>query len=191
MKGSLAARSAYGRFSPLVGHLAAGRVGAGLEAREHTWLQCIEAIEVRGTDVPLRGGVLRDDVRLVAAVGEDAVDPLVRSDVLAKRGHVHVPEHGGVERVPSLVREGRGVGRLTVVLGPDLLDGDGVHRREVGAGRVHHHRRVDAVERAVVGHANLASPTLLGRRAQDDARGRRARRRATRRPGRRRARRRR
>ena len=48
------------------------------------------------------GGSVRDDVRLVAAVREDAVDPLGRADVLAQRGDVHVAEHGGVEGVAAL-----------------------------------------------------------------------------------------
>ena len=39
---------------------------------------------------------------------------------------------------------------------------------QVGAGGVDHHRRVDAVERALLGHEDLAAAALLGRRAEDD-----------------------
>ena len=58
------------------------------------------------------------DVRLVAGVGEDAVDALVGQDVLAQGGDVHVAEHGGVERVAPLVRERGGVGGLALVVDP-------------------------------------------------------------------------
>ena len=44
-----------------------------------------------------------NDVRLVATMGEDAVDALVRPDVLAQGRNVHVAEHGGVEGVAFVV----------------------------------------------------------------------------------------
>ena len=59
----------------------------------------------------MRLGAGRDDVGLVAAVGEDAVDALVRADVLAQGGDVHVAEHGGVEGVAALLRARRRRGR--------------------------------------------------------------------------------
>ena len=50
------------------------------------------------------------DVGLVPAVGEHAVDPLARADVLAQRGDGHVAEHRRVERVarPCGARPRRG-----------------------------------------------------------------------------------
>ena len=42
-----------------------------------------------------------------------------------------------------------------------------VMRAQVGAGGVHHHRRVDAVEGALLDHEDLAAAALLGRGAQD------------------------
>ena len=93
---------------------------------------------------------------------------LVGLDVLAQRGDGVVAEHGGVEGVATLVREGGGVGLLAVVVGVEGVDGDHVHARQVLAGRVDHHRRVDAVEGAPLGEEHLAAAALLGRRAEHD-----------------------
>jgi hypothetical protein len=96
-----------------------------------------------------------------------SVDALVGPDVLAQRGDVAVAEHGGVERVAALVGCGGGVGRPTVVLHVDRVDGDRLHPPQVVVGRVHHHGGVDRVEGAAADHELLAATALLGRRPQD------------------------
>ena len=155
------------RVLPLVGHRAAGRLRAGLEAVEHPLLERLELAHLGRPDVPDRPGLGRDHVRGVAGVGEDAVDALVGLDVLAQRGDVHVAEDGGVEGVAALVGRGGGVGGLALVAHVALLDRDRVHAAQVGTRRVDHHRRVDALEGALLGHEDLAAAPFLGRRAQD------------------------
>ena len=69
----------------------------------HPSLQGFEGIHVAASDVPLGGGLRRDDVGLSAAVGEDPVDPLLRSNVLTERSDGVVAEHGSVESVQARV----------------------------------------------------------------------------------------
>ena len=136
----------------------------------HALLQRLQRLDRRRADDPFHRGLGRNDVGLVATLGDDAVDSLGRTDVLAHRGNVHVPEHRGVECVATLPRRGSGVGGLAVVLHMQFLQRDRVHRDQVGVGRVHHHRRVDLVECAVPGHADLAPAALFGRGAHDPQR---------------------
>ena len=101
-------------------------------------------------------------------MGEDPVDPLGRPDVLPERGDVVVAEHRRVERVAATIRERRGVSGLPVVLDPHLRDRDDLHAAQIGARGMDHHRCVDVVERSRVGELDLAAPTLLRGRAEDD-----------------------
>ena len=85
---------------------------------------------------------------LSPAVGEDPVDPLVGRMCWRRAADVDVAEDGGVEGVAALAREGGGVGGLRRGRSTmQLLDGDGVHPRQVGAGGVDHQRGVDARRR--------------------------------------------
>jgi hypothetical protein len=107
-----------------------------------------------------------DDVGLVAALGEDAVDALLGADVLPQRSDVDVAQHRRIEGVAALVRERSRVGGLARVRGGHLLHGDHVHASHVEAGGVDHERGVDPVERAALRHLDLAAAPLLGRRAE-------------------------
>ena len=118
---------------------------------------------------------LGHDVRLVAALGEDAVDPLGRADVLAQRGDVHVAEHRGVERVAALVRGGGGVGGPTVVARPRAAGWrcSPSRSRSASAGWIIIAASI-AVEGAPPGHDDLAATALLGRACRGSPPGRRA-----------------
>ena len=122
---------------PLVVDRARARRRRALERGEHTLLQRLQRLDGRRADDPLHRGLGGHDVGLVAALGDDAVDPLGRADVLAQRGDVHVAEHRCVERVASLLRRRRGVRGLAVVLHVQLLQRDaspsGSGRRRQGA----------------------------------------------------------
>ncbi len=117
-------------------------------------------------DEPRRRGARRHHVRRGAGLGEVAVHALARPHVLAHRGHVHVAEHGGVERVAAELGRGGGVRREPVVDHAGLVDRDGVDAGEVGARGVDHEGGVDTVEGPGGGEVDLAATALLGRRAE-------------------------
>ena len=107
-----------------------------------------------------------DDVGLVAAIGEHAVDPVALSYVLAQRGDSHVAEHRRVQGVHPLLGGGGRMCCAAVVGDEQLLDGDAVHLGQIVVGGVHHHRSAQTIERTLSGHEHLPSPALLGRRAE-------------------------
>ena len=107
---------------------------------------------------------------LVAALGDDPVDPLAGLDVLAQGGHVHVAEHRRVERVATPCGEGGGVGGLAVVGDVRLVEGDDVHGgRSASAGGPSAAASTPAKPSAV-DQRDLAPAALLGRRADDHTR---------------------
>ena len=115
--GALSTHVGVDRLLPLVASSCSRRQSAPASRQASTrGLSALEASRAsasgRTTAAPVSSGTM---FGLSPAVGEDAVDALARADVLAQRGHVHVAEHGGVERVAALLRERRGVGGLAVV----------------------------------------------------------------------------
>ena len=149
-------------------HAAPRRRRASLQARQHPFLERLEAGDRARADVPLGDGVVGDDVGLVAGLGEHAVDALVGLDVLAQGGHRVVAEHGGVEGVAAPVGEGGGMGLLAEVLDLPGGDGDDVHLEQVETRGMDHHRRVDTLEGARLGHEDLAPAAFLGRGTEDE-----------------------
>ena len=83
--------------------------------------------------------------------------------MLAEVGDGLVCQQQAVEGVAALVRHRGGVGGLTVVDDIHFGDADGRHGREIDSGGVHHHGRVDILERAVARHEFLATAFLFRR----------------------------
>ena len=54
------------------------------------------------------------------------------------------------------------------ILDLDCADGEDVHRDQIEAGGVDHHRRVDVGERPLTRHADLAATALFSRCAEND-----------------------
>ncbi len=131
-----------------------------------------------GADQEITGREVRDDVRRIAALGDDAVDAGVRSNMLPQRVDPVERFDQGVEGVDPIVRIGCRVRGLAAELDPHRLAGerlaaplDGwagrLNRPRVGA-----HRGVDAVEDAGLGHDDLAAHRFLGRGAKHEDRTR-------------------
>ncbi|MEZ5322673.1 MAG: hypothetical protein R2698_11495 [Microthrixaceae bacterium] len=96
-------------------------------------------------------------------MGDDAVNALAGSDVLAERADVEVSEHGRVQSVPAQVWCGGGMCGQTRVLDVQLLHGDRVECGEVRIRGVHHHRHVHPFEGAGPDHRDLAAaPSSAG-----------------------------
>ncbi len=149
-------------------HRATCSIGAGPQAGEDASLELVQPSDRRRTDVPGGSSPSRYHVGSLARLGEDAVDPLVGSDVLAQRGDVVVAEHGRIQGVSPRLRCRRGVRGSPVVGHLELLDGDGAEAREVHPRWVHHERSIDALERPLLGQDDLASATLFAGGTQDD-----------------------
>ncbi len=94
----------------LDGQLAAGRDGAGLEAAFDALGQIIEAIARVRADHEGRGCMSRNDVRGVAALGHDAVDPIARGDLLPQRADRDLRDRKGVGGIDAELRVGGGMG---------------------------------------------------------------------------------
>ena len=95
--------------------------------------------------------------------------PWIRSvalNVLAQVRDGLVREQQSIERVDAAVRHRRGVRGTAVIIDADLGDTDARHRRQIDTGRVNHHRRIDALERAGARHQLLAAAFFFGRRSE-------------------------
>jgi hypothetical protein len=138
-------------------------LGRGLEAAP----QLLEIALVEGAEVELGRRVFRDDVRLLAADRDDAVNAGVGPDLLAQGVEGVEQADDRVQRVDPAPGPGRRVGRLAEVL--DLRLGEPQRRTpELGAApRVDHHRDVDVAEDPALQQANLSRAALLGGRADD------------------------
>ena len=134
-----------------------GALGGRLEAAPHL----LEVDLVERAQVEVGGGVLGNDVGLLAADRDDAVDPRVRAELLAHRVERVEEPDDRVQRVDAPPRPGRRVGGLAEVL--DL----GLHEPERRppdlrpAARVDHHRGVDVAEDAGVQELDLARAAFL------------------------------
>ena len=70
-----------GKFQPRP-----ARLGAAFEASDDPRPKRRQILRRLGPHEEAPGGALRHDIRCRAAIGDDAVNPLGRSDVLAQRG---------------------------------------------------------------------------------------------------------
>ena len=150
---------------PLDVDLASGGLCRAPETLFDALLQGLQRFECVGTYVPVHCRVLGDDVRLVAPVGEDAMHPFGRSDVLSQCRDGVIGENCAVEGVSAHVGSRSGVRLAAVEMGATFMNRNGAHRGDVDVGGVHHHRRVEAPEGSVAGHRDLSTATLFGRRA--------------------------
>ena len=166
-KNSVVDHLVVGHRVPLNLDLAPSRRRTRLQASRQTFLQSPYTRSIRGSDVPSRSGPPRDDVRLVAALVEDPVDPFGRGNVLPQGSHVHIAQDHRVQGVQPLFGRRRSVGCPTLVDDLCLLNCQAGDVLQVGVGGVNHHRRLHVLKGTAVRHDDLATATLLGRRAED------------------------
>jgi hypothetical protein len=123
----------------------------------------------RIAEIPPDRRLGRDDVRLLAAVGDRAVRGHRRQHVFAVLRDPHVHQHNRVERVATFPRPHRGMRRLTGEIEGRRDHGrlqQAVRRRELAVDVVVE-RHVDVVEVAVT-HEVGPAQELLFRRCTDD-----------------------
>ena len=87
--------------------------------------------------------------------------------MLSQGGHVDVAEHGSVEGVDALLGCSGGMCCGAVVHDPDLLDGEARDAFDLRACRMDHQSGGEPLERSLFDEANLATPALLSRCAED------------------------
>ena len=82
----------------------AGRLGTRPKTRQHPLHQLIEVFVIRGPHEETPGGIIGHNVRYGATVGDDAVDPRVRPDVLAQGGDAHISDDQRIQCVDAVLR---------------------------------------------------------------------------------------
>ena len=145
----------------------AGRLRARLEARGHANLQLFEVLVILGAHEEAGGGVPGDDIRRFPAIGDHAVDAGGAADVLPERVDGVVGDDHRFERIDAALRLRRGVRLAPVVLDAQLGAGERPGDDAVARTGMRHDRGVEAVERALADHRNLAAVDLFGGRADD------------------------
>src|SRR5262249_33755216 len=116
----------------------------------------------------LGDGVLGDDIGLIAALGDHAVQARLRSQLLAHLIERHEELDHRVERVDAAPRPRRRMRRLAEELALDLDDPEARPPHERAAAAVDHHRRIHVAEDAGLHQPDLPGAALLGRRADHD-----------------------
>ncbi len=125
----------------------------------------LQPLDVLAAQVEEDLGALGDHVGALAAVGDDPVHAVGRRHLLAVQRDALVGQVHRVERVAAHERLGRGVRGDAGERRAQLPAAEEDRLADVVGERVHHQRRVDAVEGALAGHQLLAAAALLGRRA--------------------------
>ncbi len=160
---------AHRRGPTRVGHLDGragghgGRLGHGREGGLHL---LVVGLIVAAQHEPGRGPV-RDDVGRRPALADDAVDPRRRAQLLAPQPDRAEQQDERVERVLALPRVGRGVRLQAAEHDVDVLGRQWPALDVVAVARVVQQGGIEAGEQAVVDHDLLATPPLLGGRAQE------------------------
>ena len=95
------------------------------------------------------------------------MDPFGRGNVLPQGSHVHIAQDHRIQGVQPLFGSRRSVGCPTLVDDLCLLNCQAGDVLQVGVGGVNHHRRLHVLKGTAVRHDDLATATLLGRRAED------------------------
>ena len=135
---------------------------AGRDALAHL----VEQALPRGPHVELRRGPVGDDVRLLTAVLDYAVDPHIGLRLLAKQADRLIGQHQRVERVAPFPGRSR---RVRIAAGELHRAGiDRQHRRaqQIPRTGVNHQRRADILKRARLDQPDFAAAALFRRRAE-------------------------
>ena len=131
----------------------AGRERAGLEAvRRRAGRSSFELVERPRPRHPGALGVRGNDVRRVAAVRDDAVHLVEGPEVLAQQPDRDLGDGERVGRVDAELGRDRRVRLAARVLHAHVRDRADARVEVFDRRRVHHHRRVHAVERAPLEH---------------------------------------
>ena len=150
-----------------VAHRAATRQRTSLKTGNHTSRQGIGTGTVGRTYIPAGCRPFGHDVGPPAGIGEDPVDPLLRSNVLPEGSNVHVAEDRCIECVETALGSCRSMCRPAGEYRLNLLDGKAGDVSQICVSGVHHQCSLNIVERPPFEHQNLATATLLGRSAED------------------------
>ena len=137
--------------------------------------QVLDAVEVGLAEVVPDAGVARDDVGLIAAVGDDVVRALLQAQMLAAIVPAHVHQLDGIERRSAAPRRAGAVRRFAL---EGVLDRDqpvaaavAPRRAQPGADVVVEHG-VDVLEEAGAHVVGLGSELLFGDARPDHDRAR-------------------
>ena len=151
-----------------VPHLEGGAGGEGtrLEAPLHPGAQARQGVEGARPDHEAAHALGGDDVGGVASLGDDAVHLVAGLQLLAQQADRHLGHDHGIGGVDPLMRGRRGVRGAPDEAHLHVVDGEALGRQPVLRPRVHHHRRVGAVEGPPLEQHELAAPAFLGRRAE-------------------------
>ncbi len=147
----------------------AGGEGSGFEAPVDFGAEFGELIEGFGANDVLGGSVGGDDVGSGAAVGDDAVNAVGRTDVLSEEADRGLRDGEGVGGVYAKLGEGRGVRFLAGAMNFKHGSGDDFCADHIKGGGVNHHGGVDACETAAFEEENFAAGVayLFGGGADD------------------------
>src|SRR5262249_27007098 len=148
-------------------HGASRRTRGALRTGDDAPVELPHLVDPGRTDVKRGGRKLGNDVRRGAALGDDAVDPTLGTNLLTQHADRVEGPDDGVERVDPLPRIGRRVCSLSGELEADAHDAEQILMGDPTVPAVHHQRRVDALEDAAAYQLHLTAAALLGRRADD------------------------
>ena len=147
----------------------AGGEGAGFEAAVDFGAEFGELIEGFGANDVFGGSVGGDDVGSGAAIGDDAMDAIGRTDVLAEEADRGLGDGEGIGGVDAEFGEGRRVGFLAGAMNFKHGSGDDFCLDHIEGRGVNHHGGVDASETAAFEEEDFAAGVadFLGRGADD------------------------
>jgi hypothetical protein len=147
----------------------AGGQRAGLEAPLDAAAQPFQPFDGFRADRVTGRCARRDDVGGIAAVGDDAMDAIVRVEVLPQQPDGRLRNRQRVGGVDALLRKRRRVGSFTGVVDVEGCRGGEPWRDHVEGRRMNHQRQVELVERAALEHQDLSAGVadLFGRSAEN------------------------
>ena len=143
-----------------------GRHRGGLGASDHPRADLLRVLAGLGARQEQALGPLRDDIHRLPAVGDDAVDARSVAQMQPHRiDALKSLDHRG-QRARSVPRRQRRVRAVPMKRQLEMLRGERRHRAEFRVGRMRHHGRIDAAQRALVDQNNFSAAAFLSRRAE-------------------------